>query len=157
MDYAKEHFGLSTKGADVLWKFMNVFQDLVTGSGKDSKGQTLDFLIEQMSTVKSEMESLAPKCNKEEFADMLLTIDLRLDYLNFRAIEVEFNSCDFVRTDVPQLYARLMDHITTSEAIGRRFMASCDGYLKACQAEAIDAERMERKYYLKSVLENMIN
>lgn len=154
--YAKEHFGFSAKDSDVLWAFINVYQDVVTGSGTDSRKQEIETLIQEMTEMQKQMYAMNPKYNADEFADLVLMIDLRLDYLHFRRIELQFNADSFDKEHAKSLYEVLTAHIDQSKYVGQRFVASCEGYLKKGQAETIDAERMEAKYHLLAVLKNMI-
>ena len=106
--------------------------------------------------MQKQMYAMNPKYNADEFADLVLMIDLRLDYLHFRRIELQFNADSFDKEHAKSLCEVLTAHIDQSKCVGQRFVASCEGYLKKGQAETIDAERMEAKYHLLAVLKNMI-
>ena len=151
--YAIEHFGLSEEGAETLWDYFCMPQEIVYArSGKDAAGTEIPELIAQVQEMLGKLGSLKPKSGKNELAHLTLMLKIRLNYLKFKNIEYRYESPDFRLGDAPALRRELETVCREGKAANREFARLNRGYLKDGEIRYIRNAMNEKRETLLDVL-----
>ncbi len=151
-DYACRRFGLKKADAETVVAYYFMPQQVISASGKDKLGKPIADVLSEAIAMRDQLAAITPKKNAEEFEHLKLMLDLRINYLQFRQIEIEYELPSYDISKASQLLERLEPVVKESYELDKRFIAACDGYLKDGQAEKINAERSERMRWLYNVL-----
>lgn len=141
--YAEERYGLSAAGSKILLEYFSMPQETV-GNGKDAKGKPVGEVIEECRSLKTKMDKLAPRYNKEEFEHFRFMLDLRIHYLAFKEIESCYQSDRYTAEQAPDLIKRLKVLFKEAALLDKRFIRMNKTYLKEPQLEEINTWRNEK-------------
>ena len=150
-EYATEEMGLDEAGAEVLAGYFSMPQEQITVSAKgafDTSGRSAEELLEECSRIRGLMAGLKPRMKKDELAHWILMLDMRMNYLRFKAAEAEYQSPEYDRTHAAGLSAELKAILSEEDALARRFSRLNRGYLKESEIEYIN--------YIKSLKINIL-
>ncbi len=152
-EYAHEVYGLDDAEAQVLWEYFEMPQEQVsTRTGKDARGVPIGEVRAECESMRDRLEQLSPKANKEEFEHYRLMLDLRINYLKYKEIEVAYESDAFSQAQTPELIKRLETVMKESDKVGKRFFKMNRGYLKDGELRYIDRMRTEKMQWLYQCL-----
>lgn len=154
LDYARSRFGLGETEAAVLRDYYMMPQQIIGKDGKDKTGTPLAEVLDRCVALKRQLDAMRPQRNRDEFGHLQLMLDIRINYLAFRKVELAYESPDYDIAQAPRLLAELQPLVDESERLDARFVRLCKGYLKEGQAEWINAERSERMRWLYKVLQH---
>ena len=142
--YAGRNWDSTMRGASVLWRYFSMPQETVTVSGlgaKDASGRDLREVIDECVRMRDELARLKLPKGREEAAHYLLMLDIRINYLRFKAVEARCQ-LRFVRplrdsgTGVG-----LKTLAAETRTLDRRFARLNGGYLKAREIEYMNTMR----------------
>lgn len=155
--YARTELGLDDAGAGVLWRYFSMPQETVTVSdsgAKDASGRDLHEVIDECVRMRDELARLKPRKGAEEAAHYLLMLDIRINYLRFKAVEARYQSASFDRSGIPELVSGLKTLLAEARTLDRRFARLNGGYLKAREIEYMNTMRSVK---MKSLYERLTN
>lgn len=155
--YARTELGLDDAGAGVLWRYFSMPQETVTVSdseAKDASGRDLHEVIDECVRMRDELARLKPRKGAEEAAHYLLMLDIRINYLRFKAVEARYQSASFDRSGIPELVSGLKTLLAETRTLDRRFARLNGGYLKAREIEYMNTMRSVK---MKSLYERLTN
>ena len=87
---------------------------------------------------------------------MFVLIDLRINYLEFRKLELLYQSADFTRSKVKKMYMEMQRLMKMSNIIDDRLRNLTDGYLKDGACEQIISYKNEKYQEMFAKLKNAI-
>ncbi|WP_299782631.1 family 20 glycosylhydrolase [uncultured Formosa sp.] len=145
--YGKERFGLQPNEALNLWQFLSVKPILIENT-KPVNGESIQHLKTEYNITREKLIKLTPKKNQEEFNHFKLMADLRMQYLNFKAIESEYNSPDFRISQTSGLIERLDTILEDAKSLDQRFIALNKDFLYNTELEEQNAIRVQAVHVL---------
>ncbi len=154
LKYARRRFGLDEADAAIVRDYYLMPQLLVDRNGRDRSGRPLAEVLAECRAMKEKLDALRPKSSAGEFEHLRLMLDLRINYLAFRQVEIAYESPDCDISRAAALLSELKPLVEEADRLDARFVRLCRGYLKEGQAEAINAERSERMRWLCKVLQH---
>ena len=104
--------------------------------------------------MRDELARLKPRKGAEEAAHYLLMLDIRINYLRFKAVEACYQSASFDRSGIPELVSGLKTLLAEARTLDRRFARLNGGYLKAREIEYMNTMRSVK---MKSLYERLTN
>jgi len=128
LQYGKERFGLSNKDSQVLWKFLSADSELIT-NGKPEQSASIDDVKAKYDPIRKEINQIEPRKNQQEFEHFKLMADLRMHYLDFKAVEAQYNSKDFSVTETLGLLKKLDAVLADAETLNKRYIELNKGFL----------------------------
>ena len=149
--YGSERYGLAPEDARIFLSYFQHPQRWLR-KGKDSKGVPIAQLVQDIAALKDNFDKISVSKNSGEFEHYRLMLDLRINYLNYKEIESEYDSPDYNSSKAGELKKRLEGVITQSGELGQRFISLNKSYLKPGQLEEINSFR-EKK--MKNLYENL--
>lgn len=143
LQYAKERFGLSHKDSQVLWKFLSADSELIA-NGKPEKSASIDEVKAKYDPIRKEINQIEPRRNQQEFEHFKLMADLRMHYLDFKAVEARYNSKDFSIAETSALIAKLDAILAEAQTLNKRFMEINKGFLYDAELEEQNNIRVQQ-------------
>ncbi|MGM9785647.1 MAG: family 20 glycosylhydrolase [Candidatus Cryptobacteroides sp.] len=132
LDYAKRQFGFSDEDAMTLWDYFTMPQESVsTRNGKDAKGRTIKEVIEEAKAMKARIDGLKPKNNQTEIEHLRLMLDIRINYLEFKQCETEYESKTYNESKREGLAKRMKAICEEGNRLDKRFRKLNKDYLKS--------------------------
>ena len=158
LHYAKDRFGISDSDAEKLWEVFNTPQTIILrGKAENGKGDSVNMIRDKAVADRDALYAMNIKTNKTEFDMFLLMWDIRVQFLEYKVIEAEINSPDFVRAKAPEMLSRLNDKVlSVNGKLDKRFAAMCKGYLKPQEIEYLNALRLRQAGRTEKMLKNLI-
>ncbi|MCD7899420.1 MAG: hypothetical protein LUH22_05970 [Bacteroides sp.] len=144
MDYARTQYGLTPADAEMLWEYFTHPQEILHRGGKDSKNQTVDEVLQNCIKLRDKFAKVVSKKNQQEFEHYKLILDIRINYLDYKKIEIFYESPAYDRSHDTRLMNELKSILAEAEALDKRFVAINKGYLKENQSEYINGIRTEK-------------
>lgn len=130
-DYAARQFGFNEKGAEILWSYFTMPQEIVNArTGKDDKGRPIADVLNDCYALRVKMNTLRPKDNKVEIEHLKLMLDIRINYLEFKLCESQFESTEYNDTMRGELACRMKKTCREGYAIDKRIQKLNKDYLK---------------------------
>ena len=130
-EYAERKFGFDDKESEILWEYFTMPQETVSArTGKDAKGRTIEEVILSARQMKEKMDALRPSSNKKEIKHLRLMLDIRLNYLEFKQCESEFESEGYNESDREGLKERMKAICREGRKIDRKFARLNRNFLK---------------------------
>ena len=120
--YASAHFGEAS--AEVLKDFFFTSQHQT--SGWHFRSETIEEEIAKCENLRARMDDVKVRGSGEEWAQLVLMLDIRLNYLRFRRFQLRLETVPAVDVDP----AALKMLIKESDALQKRFCALNKDYLK---------------------------
>lgn len=111
-------------------------------------------MIDECVRMRDELARLKPRKGAEEAAHYLLMLDIRINYLRFKAVEARCQSASFDRSGIPELVSGLKTLLAETRTLDRRFARLNGGYLKAREIEYMNTMRSVK---MKSLYERLTN
>lgn len=142
--YARERYGLNQSESTVFWEYLTHPQYVITRQGKDEKGIPVATVLGDCLKLKEKFGKLKPNKNKDEFEHYKLMLDLRINYLKYKKVEVFYESSEYNRSHAPELINQLKPIIAESDELSKRFTELNKNYLKEGQPEYINNIRAEK-------------
>lgn len=144
-DYAKEKFGFDEAGCQTLWDYFTMPQDVVVvRKGKDTAGRLIKDVLADAYAMKERLAALKPSGNKVEIEHFKLMLDIRINHLEFKQCEIEFESKDYEISKRPALAERVARICKEGKKIDKRFEKLHKDYLKPGEIVFIQNLRGEK-------------
>ncbi|MFI3281781.1 MAG: family 20 glycosylhydrolase [Rikenellaceae bacterium] len=153
LQYAVGHFGVEESSAVKLYNYMSMPQEVIRREGKDDKGTPIEEVIAAAQSLRTEFATFGPKRNKAEYENLVLMLDIRINYLLYKQIHAKHNSAEYRRTDAAALLSQLSEVIKESSRIEKRFRKLNKNFLKDGQWDAHNLARTETMMELQRTLE----
>lgn len=144
LKYAKDHFGVSKADAAKLLNYMQMPQESIGRNGKDKKGVIVKDVVAQAIQLRNEFKTFKPKKNIAEYEHLVLMLDLRINYLQYKEVEAFYDSKKYNNEDAPMLLAKLEPVVKESDELQMRFIEMNKDYLKDGQWELMKIARSEK-------------
>lgn len=119
--YAMEQFQLSVKSGEKLWKALTVAPELIE-NGKPAASKSIAEMRLNSEVARNILYMLKPRNNKNEFEHFRLMADLRQNYLEFKEIELKYNSDQFTEEGINGLLLALKKVLGQAIELDLRFM-----------------------------------
>ena len=115
-DYLASHFGLAPRDADALAAYFLQPQNVVTGKSftKEAIGSELAGAL----ALRKLVDSISPRKNKGDYAHLRLMVDIRINYLQFKDVELAWETGELRKNELP---VRLKPLIRDGDKLRRRF------------------------------------
>jgi hypothetical protein len=152
--YAKHRFGLKDNEAKNLWMFLSKKPQLITNETLINKKRITN-ITEAYAAVRDTLFQIKPAKNKEEFNHFKLMADLRMQYLNFKAIEAEYNSEDFRISQAPILLEKLDQILENAKNLDKRFINLNKGFLYDSELKEQNEIRVQAVHVLYNRLSKL--
>lgn len=141
-DYAKEKFGFDEASCKTLWDYFTMPQDQVTArNGKDVKGRSIADVLADAYAMRDRLYALRPTANKVEIEHFKLMLDIRINYLEFKQCESEFESKDYEISQRTGLAERMTKICKDGKKLDKRFEKLNKNYLKEGEIGYIQSQR----------------
>ena len=141
-DYAKEKFGFDEASCKTLWDYFTMPQDQVTArNGKDIKGRSIADILADAYVMRDRLYALRPSANKVEIEHFKLMLDIRINYLEFKQCESEFESKDYEISQRTGLAERMTKICKEGKKLDKRFEKLNKNYLKKGEIGYIQSQR----------------
>lgn len=150
--YAQERYGLTAEEVPVFLDYFLLPQETVR-QGEDAKGQPITQVLQECENLKSNFSRLSPKMHKEEFKHYRLMLDLRINYLQYKKLEFDYESATYDSSQAETVLKNLKTIISESEKLNIRFIELNKDYLKPGQTTDINILRNEKMNELYRVLQ----
>ena len=130
--YSKEKYGFDESSCKVIWDYFAMPQEQVTArNGKDVKGRPIKDVLADAYAMRERLNTLKPSANKVEIEHYKLMLDIRINYLEFKQCESEFESPKYEISQSAALAERMAKICKEGKKIDKRFEKLNKGYLKA--------------------------
>lgn len=130
-EYAKEKYGFDNDECKVLWDYFTMPQEqVVARTGKDVKGTLITDLLTDAYQMRERLYALKPSANKVEIEHFKLMLDIRINYLEFKQCESEYESRNYEISQRAGLVKRLERICAEGRKIDKRIAKLNKGYLK---------------------------
>lgn len=151
--YAKNQYGFNEEDAGALWSYFTMPQEVVSvRNGKDAKGTPIPELIATAQQMRARLAALSPKSHKQEIAHLLLMLDIRINYLEFKQCESEFESGSYDGTTQKALAERMTRICKSGREIDKRLWRLNKHYLKPGEIHYLASLRGDKmNAFLKSL------
>lgn len=126
--YGKEHFGLDADGQQVLVDYIEMPQDVVSIAKTD--GEDINEMLKTCVELNSRLQNVKPKRNKKDFEQLKLMLDIRINYLQFKHLEMHIESDKFNSSDYRGFAGKLKHLLDSSQSLVNRFAQLNKHYLK---------------------------
>lgn len=144
-DYAKEKFGFDDPACQTLWDYFAMPQEqIVIRKGTDYSGRPVMDVLADAYVMRDRLASLKPSDNKVEIEHFKLMLDIRINYLEFKQCECQFESKDYEISQRPALAERMAKICKEGKRIDERFEKLNKGYLKPGEIVFIQNLRGEK-------------
>lgn len=141
-DYAKEKFGFDEASCKTLWDYFTMPQDQVTArNGKDVKGRSIADVLADAYAMRDRLYALRPTANKVEIEHFKLMLDIRINYLEFKQCESEFESKGYEISQRTGLAERMTKICKDGKKLDKRFEKLNKNYLKEGEIGYIQSQR----------------
>lgn len=147
LDYGKKRFGLKNNEAHALYDFFYAPPELIS-NGVPTESASISAMKNEFSKVRHAMTVINPKKNKKEFEHFKLMADLRMHYLDFKEVEVVYNSADFTSAQTPELLKKLDRILADAKILAKRFTALNKGFLYDSELEDQNELRVQQMQVL---------
>lgn len=152
-EYSKEKYGFDDTSCKVLWDYFTMPQEQVAAkTGKDVKGTPIKDILARAYTVRDRLASLKPRASGNEIEHFLLMLDIRINYLEFKQCESEFESPAYDISRREELAGRMKKICSEGKKIDRRIEKLNKGYLK--QGEIVYLQKL-RGEKMETFLRNL--
>ena len=142
--WARTRLGLDETGAEVLWRYFSMPQEMVsvTAAGaKDARGRDVEEVLAECRAMRDELAQLRPRDGRDHVAHYLLMLDIRIEYLRFKCFEARYQSSEFRRSDIPALERDLAALVRDAAKIDKRFALLHKNYLKPAEIDYVNRMR----------------
>lgn len=123
--YASDRFGLAPEALPVLVDYFKMPQREVTGASFTAA--VIADELTRARALRQRMETVRPRRNVREMDHLRLALDIRVNYLEFKAVQRSFETAG---ADRAALSADLRPVLKEAQALRRRFIRLQRGYLK---------------------------
>lgn len=126
--YARDHFGFDKEGQEVLLSYFTHPQKAV-----NAMKYSLDKISKEYDDcmdLRLRLGALKPSQNNKDFRHLELMLDIRLNYLSFKILEMRYESDTFTDADRNDLAKQLKPLLKDAEGLRKRFVAMNREYLK---------------------------
>lgn len=157
-NYAKEKFGFDEAGATTLWDYFTMPQEIVNArNGKDDKGRPIAQVLDDCYKMRVKMQALKPKAAREEIDHLMLMLDIRINYLEFKLCESEFESPDYTDAQREGLARRMVTVCKEGRSIDKRLWKLNKNYLKPGEIAYLQELRGNKMNTFLKILKNQDN
>jgi hypothetical protein len=144
-DYAKEKFGFDEAQCQILWDYFTMPQNQAQAkTGKDVKGRPLKDVLADAYAMKDRLATLKPSANKIEIEHFKLMLDIRINHLEFKMCESEFESKKYESSQRASLADRMTKICKDGKKLDKRIAKLNKDYLKPGQILWIQKYRGEK-------------
>lgn len=135
--YLQDHFGLAEEDAMAFARYFDMPQKVVTGKGFNA-GNIMQEL-QNAKQMRQVLKEIKVRRNKQDFGHLALMLDIRINYLNYKKTELEFESSNFASGDRKRLAGELKPLLKDAESLRKRFAKLNRGFLKDASIPLGDA------------------
>lgn len=153
-EYAREIYGFGEADVQTLWDYFQMPQDLVySRSGKADDGRSIAEVLEEARAMSERLAGLSKaKSNRKEIEHYRLMLDIRINYLEYKLCESQFESKDYEESQRAELAAKMEKVCAEGRKIDRRFATLNKGYLKPGEIRYMtDFRGAKMENFLKSL------
>lgn len=130
-EYAAKMYGFDKESCKVLWDYFTMPQEQVLArKAKDVKGRPIVDVLEETYGMRERLNGLKPSANKLEIEHFKLMLDIRINYLEFKLCESEYESDEYELSHRVELAERLEKICREGRKIDKRIAKLNKGYLK---------------------------
>lgn len=130
-EYAKTKFGFDEAACKTLWDYFTMPQyQALARTGKDTKGRLIKDVLADAYVMKDRLAALKPSDNKIEIEHFKLMLDIRINHLEFKQCESEFESSEYESSQRPALAKRMSEICKEGKKLDKRFAKLNKDYLK---------------------------
>ncbi len=105
--YAQKTYGLSPQESGLFWDVLKAIPYEINQGTISRADISLDALVDSAALISETLHKMKVKKNRDEFEHYRLMADIRLQYLQYAAIERDVNAIGFSDKDIPNILARL--------------------------------------------------
>lgn len=142
--YAQDSLGLNAAQADILWRYFCMPQEMVTVNAagtRDAAGRTVPEVLADCEALRRDMETLPVGKKGSQIAHLNLMLDIRINYLKFKAVEAEYQASSFSRAGFAPLRDRMQAVLREAAVLDKRFARLHKSYLKAADIDYLNQMR----------------
>lgn len=152
-DYGKDKFGFDQASCQVLWDYFTMPQNQITAkNGKDVKGIPVKDVLADAYKMRQRLYDLKPSANKVEIEHFKLMLDIRINYLEFKQCESEFESKKYEISQRAGLAERMAVICKEGRKLDKRIAKLNKGYLKEGEIAFLQQQRSEKmEAFLKTL------
>ena len=144
-DYAKDKFGFDEAECQILWDYFTMPQNqALAKTGKDTKGTPIKDVLAEAYAMKDKIATLKPSANKDEIEHLKLMLDIRINHLEFKQCESEFESPNYEISQRAALAERMKKICKEGKNLDKRFAKLNKNYLKPGEILLIQNYRGEK-------------
>jgi hypothetical protein len=122
INYSREQYGFDEAQAKQFWQALKVTPYTVhQGKVQSKQPLSIDAILDSTRAASAVLRQLNPSKNKEEFEQYGLMTDIRVNYLQYEAIEEHTNAPQFTVTGVPAILLELKKVIDNEAELDKRF------------------------------------
>lgn len=103
--YLSRHFALKETDAAALSVYFTVAQNPVTG--KNFTAEKIRSELDNALQLQKTIRTVHPRQNRKDFAHLVLMLDLRINYLRFKAVQFSYENCQASRKTTAKELKRL--------------------------------------------------
>ena len=152
--YGQKRFGLTAQESELLWQILKTPQEIIKGK-KEKTASEVTQMKEGAIALQKQMSTLKPKTNQKEFEHLRLMLDIRVQYLDFKEIEMRYQSPEFNRNLAKKYVQQLEPLITESKNIDKRFINLNKGFLHDEELLEINHIRNEKLYIMYATVKRL--
>lgn len=121
--YCKERYGFDERYTDIFWSALTKSPYQVdNGSVVEKESISIELLREMTWTAADNLKRIKPKKNKEEFANYILMMEIRENYLAYKEIERKVNADNFNNIKLPETLSELERIMKKGKDLNKQFI-----------------------------------
>lgn len=126
--YCAERFGFNEEECGTMKAYFHLDQPKLNYS--EYTLANIRKSLDETLALRRDFSNLRPRYHKEDFAHLALMFDLRVNWLQFKLIDREYESAAGNRDNFKDLHTRLKPVLKEAHILRRRFVSQNRGYLK---------------------------
>ena len=155
--YAQKRFGLSRQEGERLWAILSEPPVRFKFGKPMGRGNTVESALETAARNCETLRRMKPRRNAREFEHFRLQADLRMQYLEFKAVDSAFNAPDFDRSRAPGLLAQLEERVLSqTPELDRRFAELHGDFLKPAEIDYQNRMRSRKMEHTHRTLKALV-
>lgn len=148
--YALDHFGFGEKGQQVLLDYLYLPQNTV--SAMRYSLEKISDERQKCEAVRTRMADLKPRTGKDDFAHLCLMLDIRINYLKFKEVEMKYESESFTSVLKEGLAKEIEPLLKDAEKLKKQYIRLNRGFLKNPAESLGKHDYMEKMQHLYETL-----
>lgn len=157
--YAMNEMGLDKEGADVLMDYFSMPQNQISigpDGARDTDGRTVGKILAECDSIRGRLAMLTPQHKEKELEHWILMLDMRINYLRFKAVEAFVQSAEFDRSRAASVLDDLEDIVAEENVLASRFESLNKGYVKDSEIEYINDVKSLKMNIMYNNIKNIL-